>query len=133
MGKGGGNDGGVVATKRYLIKTKDAEYKNKRGQDDSTLVARMSTCAVSGEPLKEPVVCDELGSLFNKEAVLALLLERASASRSAAVSPAFAHIKSIKKDVISVTATPNPAYKGDNNVAAFVCPVSMIEANGKQP
>lgn len=33
-------------------------------------LARWTSCQLSGMPLQPPCVCDELGSLFNKEPVL---------------------------------------------------------------
>ena len=35
-----------------------------------------STCTLSGQPLREPVVADFLGSLYNREVVLEFLLAR---------------------------------------------------------
>lgn len=39
-------------------------------------LARWTTCHLSGEPLNRPIVADELGNLFNKEAVLQALLSK---------------------------------------------------------
>lgn len=33
-------------------------------------LARWTTCQLTGMPLQPPCVCDELGSLFNKDAVI---------------------------------------------------------------
>ncbi len=39
-------------------------------------LTKWSTCALSGEPLATPVVCDFLGQLYNKAAVLEFLLAK---------------------------------------------------------
>lgn len=39
-------------------------------------LARWTRCRLSNETLAEPCVCDELGSLYNKEAVLNALLTK---------------------------------------------------------
>lgn len=53
MGLGGGNDGGVIATKRgYFIKLRQAQEK----ADPVEIAAvKWAACALSGEPLSVPV------------------------------------------------------------------------------
>ena len=48
-------------------------------------MAKWTRCQLSGEPLNPPCVSDELGHLFNKDAVVNALMERT-------VPPALAHI-----------------------------------------
>jgi hypothetical protein len=125
-GKGEGNDGGVVAVKRaFLIKTKAPEDSKKLNEDVEA--ARVATCALSGEPLRDPIVCDDLGVLYNKEAVLSFLLDG-----RAATSPAFSHLKSLKR-VVGVKATPNPSVEKEKVGGLFICPVTGTVATGRQP
>jgi hypothetical protein len=164
MGKGHGNDGGSTATKRYLLKTKAPEHQQKQRGDvgEDVAAARLATCALSGEPLRSPLVCDELGHLFNKEAVLGHILEArgagggggaAGVAAPGAAPPAFAHLRSIKKDVVAVKVTRASAgasggsgsasgaggstaassTSSSTTPAPFVCPVTLLEANGAYP
>lgn len=130
MGLGAGNDGGVIASQRaFLVKVAVTEKKRDYGHVNAI---RFSTCALTSEPLRAPVACDELGSLYNKDAVVQYLLEKRDV-------PAFSHLRSLKRDVISIRATPNPAYiegssaavEGGKGTAPFVCPISGVEANGQ--
>ncbi len=43
-------------------------------------LARWTTCQLTGMPLQPPCVCDELGSLYNKDAVIQVSLDRSGAS-----------------------------------------------------
>lgn len=143
MGRGGGNDGGVVATKRYLIKTRKEPHGGAKAAAEAN-TARWTTCALTGERLADPVVADELGNLFNKEAVLTYVLEGRAL-------PAFAHIRSIKKDIIPLKLThaqahshaqahgaagkaPAGAAGADSDAtetaAVFMCPITRVEGNG---
>ena len=73
-----GNDGGVLQKGRqFMVQLKkEGGGKPQRGSLDARR-ARLRTCALTAEPLRAPVVCDELGSLINKEALIAYLLDRA--------------------------------------------------------
>lgn len=46
------------------------------------------TCAITREPLGKHIVCDEVGTLFNKESVLQKLLDRTLHE-----NPAYSHIR----------------------------------------
>lgn len=74
---GGGGDGGSTGAE---CRTAYLEmYKRKTvGALDAAqeALARWTRCSLSGEPLSEPVVADELGSLYNKEAVVRGLVEQ---------------------------------------------------------
>ena len=54
MGRGGGNDGGVIATKRYMIRTRAPEHKQARTPAAALACQRLTTCALSGAPLVAP-------------------------------------------------------------------------------
>ncbi len=61
------------------------------------LLARWFSCALSNEMLREPIVACGLGRLYNKEAVLELLVSGRQAD------PSTAHIKSLKVRTSYVT------------------------------
>jgi len=115
-----GCDGGSIPRRDELVKMKKKEEK-----PDPNEVERIkwSSCAISKEPLKDPIVADELGFLYNKEAVIRHLLDKT-------MDESFKHVRSLK-DLIPVHFTPNPAFeekKGDeNNVPPFICPIILVE------
>jgi len=131
MGKGGGGDGGALASGRFLVR----ERKEDRGSKDRERWAQRQkwrTCALSGAALAAPIVADAVGHLLNKDAVIQYLL----AGRSV---PAFAHIKSLKRDVFAVRPTPAAAAAlGGATVAGgagggpplFMCPITREAATG---
>lgn len=108
-----GGDGGCVPQRADMVKTVGYGFAyNLGGQgylantiiriSDDKVGSRearriwMSTCRLTNEPLKEPVVCDRLGSLFNKEAILTMMM-----TKRAVVVERFPHISKLKdlKDV----------------------------------
>ncbi|EPQ61309.1 DUF602-domain-containing protein [Gloeophyllum trabeum ATCC 11539] len=131
-----GNDGGSIPDRRDLVRTKaKAEQADKANQTR----ARWFFCALSKRRLEEPIVACPLGRLFNKDALLEFLLDRASyGADGAAVA---GHIRSLK-DVKELKLTANPATKGkgkgrgegeNEETPKFVCPLTFKEMNGAQP
>jgi len=111
------------------------------------MLARATRCRLSGERLQPPCVADELGSLFNKDALVHALLNKT-------LPPALAYISSLKAvttlklDPINRASThaaagPGPGSssgKGNGNgrgsscdLAEFQCPVTGLEMNGRYP
>lgn len=109
------------------------------------MLARATRCRLSGETLQQPCVADELGSLFNKEALVHALLNKT-------LPPALAHISSLKSvttlklDPIiransHAAAGPGPGSSNGNgragksssssDLAVFQCPVTGLEMNGR--
>ena len=96
-------------------------------------LARWTTCQLSGERLAPPVVADELGALFNKDALLAALMAHS-------LPPALAHISSLRH-LINLRLARNPNYAGQSaasaadfqpgNGAEWACPVTGLELNGR--
>jgi hypothetical protein len=88
---------------------------------------KWETCAITREPLGKHIVCDEVGTLFNKESVLQKLLDRTLHE-----NPAYSHIR--LRDLIEIHPTDNPAYLqhasvgGETQrVSRFICPISTLE------
>ncbi|KAJ1679648.1 Replication termination factor 2 [Spiromyces aspiralis] len=133
-----GNDGGSIPLRRELVKQKTKEEKvDVRAQ----LIARWSYCALSKQPLQEPVVGDAIGKLYNREAMLEFLLDRAGAYGDA--DAICSHIKSIK-DVKTLNLTKKDSLAGGkarNDSSAhdltaeskFICPITLKEMNGHYP
>ena len=92
-------------------------------------------CALSHNPLRQPIVACEKGRLFNKESILEHLIDKGD-------NEIVSHIRSLK-DVKELNLTSNPAYKDygkealiggesvDYGNAMFICPVIGLEMNGR--
>jgi hypothetical protein len=84
-----------------------------------------STCDLSKQSLKNPIVLCPLGFLFNKEAVVRALIDKN-------LPKEHSQIRSLK-DLRSVILTPNKAYdeaRSDNSTSPFECPIMGVPANG---
>ncbi|MCJ1386090.1 hypothetical protein MMC17_009215 [Xylographa soralifera] len=71
-----GNDGGSIPKRRELVKEAarlptSAEIKESQQEQQEY---HWTTCPLSHEPLKQPVVSDSAGILYNKDAILEFLL-----------------------------------------------------------
>jgi hypothetical protein len=144
-----GNDGGTKAVNRKYLRgakltTRDANSTAARNEAANI---QATTCAVSAEPLREPVVACRAGLLYNKEELLKRLLQKSLAA-------AFDHIRGLK-DLTTCEFTPNPAtlssssssspsaetqgqqqaYWADasSKPAQFICSVTLLEMNGRHP
>jgi len=96
---GGGNDGGSIPTRGEQVRIK----RNVK-RTDPQLLKRIQTlsCAVTKQQLRQHVVVDDLGYVFNKEAVIKCLLEKSMPVR-------FGHIRSLK-NVYDVHFSLNQKY-----------------------
>ncbi|GAA5836791.1 hypothetical protein JCM3766R1_006265 [Sporobolomyces carnicolor] len=141
-----GNDGGSIPKRDDLVKTKK---KRSREDDKDSRRQRWAFCALSKQPLRQPVVSCPLGKLYNKEAVISYLLNPPSAGEASPFGSdgllVASHIRSLK-DVTTLRLTPNPALDDSNadeteattlggsgeqsRAAPFVCPISLREMNG---
>ena len=71
-----GNDGGSIPTRRELVKSSAAALSTTQVKEIQTEQQEhyWSTCALSYQPLRLPVVSDALGTLYNKDALIGHLL-----------------------------------------------------------
>jgi len=129
-----GCDGGTIPRRDELVRLKKKpEQKDK----ESELSFRWKHCAITQQPLQNPIVACGHGRLYSKEAVLEGLLDRSKLPEGAQ------HITTLK-DVKELKLTPNPAFaikangeKGesghfrDPRESPYVCPVIGIEFSGK--
>ncbi|BGO92647.1 hypothetical protein NBRC10512_008177 [Rhodotorula toruloides] len=134
-----GNDGGSIPKRVDLVKSKQKRVR----EDDKDRVRQLwAFCALSKQPLRQPVVSCPYGRLYNKEAIISYLLNPPTASDTSTPFGSdgqlvAGHIRSLK-DVTTLRLTPNPALEGeedetragDNPPAQFVCPISLREMNG---
>jgi hypothetical protein len=128
---GGGNDGGSIPTRGEMVKIKKS---TKRNDKSAKRRSRWETCALSKQPLVQPIVADELGNIFNKEVIIKGLIEKNLPQK-------FNHIRSLK-DVHHVNFTFNtticdtnkPVQNGavpDEEESPFRCPITSQPANGQ--
>ncbi|XP_065336142.1 replication termination factor 2 [Cloeon dipterum] len=129
-----GCDGGTIPRRDELVRLKK---KKEQKDKESELSFRWRHCAITQQPLQQPIVACGQGRLYSKESVLEGLLDR---SKMPAVAQ---HITSLR-DVKELNLTPNPAFaikangeKGesghfrDPRESPYVCPVIGIEFSGK--
>lgn len=127
-----GCDGGTIPKRDELVRMKK---KPEQVDKNYELNAKWFHCALSQAELSTPIVCCELGNLYNKEAVLEYLLDKSSVTTNIA-----SHIRSLK-DVKELKLTTNPAFEQksvehadsylDFQASRFICPVVGIEMNGR--
>lgn len=140
-----GNDGGSIPKRSELIRTKQTRAR----ENDADRVRQLwAFCALSKQPLRQPVVSCPLGRLYNKEAVIAFLLDPHTFGSDGHLVAG--HIRSLK-DLVTLRLTPNPnldppaahdldaattetvavgAANERDPPAPFVCPISLREMNG---
>ncbi|KAJ3228342.1 hypothetical protein HDU81_006232 [Chytriomyces hyalinus] len=132
-----GNDGGSIPKRHELVTLK---AKAERPDKDSQTEARWQRCALSKEPLREPIVACRLGRLYNKESVIEHLMDRTKFGDGDEIA---GHLQSLK-DVVVLKLTKNPSYNqpevdelesgaggGGSAGAKYICPVSLKDFNGK--
>jgi len=124
-----GCDGGTIPRRDELVRVKKKpEQKDK----ESELAYRWRHCAITQQPLQEPIVMCGLGRLYSKQNVIEHLLDKEKMPESAM------HIKSLK-DVKNLQLTPNPIYKDcdktegmlDVRSAPYICKLIGLEMTGK--
>jgi Rtf2 RING-finger len=88
-----GGDGGTLNNSRldHVRLRRELSVGGESASAQSLRASRSSVtlCAASRQALCAPVVADRLGQLFNKDALIASMLARA---------PAFAHVRSLRRD-----------------------------------
>jgi hypothetical protein len=108
-----GADGGSIPQRTEMVQT-----RKKDEVVDKVVVrrARWFSCALTGAPLRAPVMCCSLGLLYNKEAVLNALLHKT-------VPQELGHLRGLS-DVFEAKFSHNPAYQRDQNAPVDPDPVS---------
>lgn len=129
-----GCDGGSIPKRAELVRTKRAETGQPQDVKQSRLEA-FKYCALSKEPLRSPIVTCKQGRLYNKDALLRLLLHRKSteACSSGELEAELELIKHIRgmKDLVELNTTDNPDFVSSPSVSSpFICPVTNKELNG---
>jgi len=99
------------------------------------------TCALTGQPLKEPIVACELGKLYNRDSIIEFLMKEGIFvySQESLKQNGFGHITSLKS-VFEVHFVRNDASTHTKSIyteettsytpGLFVCPITQLETNG---
>lgn len=142
-----GNDGGTIVRRADIVRVRE---EGGKANVDPAVLARVlaTTCALSRQSLRTPIVSDALGRLYNKDSVVKYLLQRAEgvarandkdkAAAGRSRDSVAGHLRGLK-DVQSVNLTPNPAYQSVDQSsnddldapAPFICPLNQRELNGR--
>lgn len=90
-----GNDGGSIARRDELVKVKIGKPVHEAARQRK---ARWLLCSLSKKPLKQPVVADGLGRMYNKEALVDWLIQVKvnEGKGKGEVDANMAHIKRLK-------------------------------------
>lgn len=124
-----GCDGGTIPRRDELVRLKKKpEQKDKEAE----LAYRWRHCAITQQPLQEPIVMCGLGRLYSKQNVIEHLLEKDKMPESTK------HIKSLK-DIKDLSLSPNPSYVDcdktegllDVRSAPYICKLIGLEMTGK--
>jgi len=99
-----------------------AGKKRDKVNPEEERLAMWTACRLSGMPLEPPCVCDELGSLFNKDAVIHALMGKS-------MPKSLPHISSLRH-VFDIKLEPSKEANEGGSVK-FVCPVTGVAMSGK--
>lgn len=121
--QGGGGDGGSTGAESrsaYLAMYRGKQHDKVNPEEER--LAKWTSCSISGMPLHPPCAADELGNLFNKEAVVQALLAKK-------VPRGLGHITSMKH-LIDIKLEESQGTASDAAVH-FACPVTGLPLSGK--
>lgn len=113
-----GNDGGSIPRRSEMVQTQKRPTRDREAEQLAEHEAWLY-CALSGAPLRRPVMSCGLGRLYNKEAVLEHILQ--GPERFPDTAGAASHVASLR-DVQEVVLQEAAGSQG-----RFVCPVTMRE------
>ena len=128
-----GNDGGSIPKRRELVKesARSPTSSELKATTQEHLAHAWRTCALSGETLKQPVVSDALGRLFNKEEIIKAILpvddvdEEDASKKERDDCLKKAEIKGLKDVVELKFEAEESEHKADREI--WVCPITRKE------
>ena len=130
-----GNDGGSIPTRRELVKqgAKDLSTTQVKEIQTEQQEHYWSTCALSHQPLAQPVVSDALGTLYNKDAIIAHLLGESQRESPTSIEELAQKKETFKdrirslRDVVEVRFHTNAEDSSGNQSSGqskWACPVT---------
>lgn len=118
-----GGDGGSIPTRDVLAKTKKAKKTAKQVTFGQSELLNWTHCHLTAEPLTPPIVCDNLGNLYNKMALIETMINKK-------MPKSLSYIERISKDTVNCNVTMIEKMDPTNG-GIFECPISGLIANGK--
>jgi hypothetical protein len=121
-----GNDGGSFSHRTEMVKTKQ---KEERKDNFEMARAKSRLCAMSKEPLRQPIAVCRLGLMYNKEYAIKKLIEKE-------IPHAFRHIKKlrdIKEAKVEMRKSESTSTSNTDTDNLIICPISQVELNGFHP
>ncbi|CAH8496682.1 unnamed protein product [Schistosoma turkestanicum] len=117
-----GGDGGSIPRRDDLVKPKK---KQEVAEREAANMALWKHCALTQDPLRQPVVSCILGRLYNKESIINKLLSKSSGDGFSD------HIKKLR-DVKELRLT-STSCSDSQETPLFYCPVTGLEMSGVYP
>lgn len=110
---------------------------SERADPETVRRGLWTLCALSRKPLRTPVVSDQLGRLYNKEAVVLYLLQRSELPAEDPQHAVAHHLRGLK-DVTQLNLEPNQSYRPpspsraepESESVPFMCPLNRRPMNG---
>jgi len=104
--------------KRYLgVRHTPTKYEVRQKQQH-----RSTHCCLTGSELEEPIVCDDMGNLFNKAALLKSMIDGTLPEDLAEYNFKYQHLTNLNLKRL------NPGEGADG--AIFCCPITGLHMNG---
>ncbi|MES1913453.1 MAG: hypothetical protein MHM6MM_005640 [Cercozoa sp. M6MM] len=127
---GGGGDGGSIPKRSDLAFTQKKRISADAKSAGLSREDTFRTCFLTAQPLDGAIVCDYLGRLMRKEALLEYLL-----TPTKILPPSLKHIKGTSDffDVKLERIESDAAASEEERKAAFRCPLLLLPANGQRP
>eukprot|EP01059_Diplonema_ambulator_P008347 TRINITY_DN17956_c0_g1_i1.p1 TRINITY_DN17956_c0_g1~~TRINITY_DN17956_c0_g1_i1.p1 ORF type:complete len:264 (+),score=108.27 TRINITY_DN17956_c0_g1_i1:30-821(+) len=130
-----GGDGGVCANnRRFLPQSHMGEVKVEKSRN-TVDKERWTTCQYSKEPLKPPVMADDVGLLYSGERVMTALSQREH------IAPYIKGLKDFTKlelqvckdkmDVYNVLKRGDDAGSIEDYLSLYECPITQLTTNGQ--
>ncbi|VDO54352.1 unnamed protein product [Schistosoma margrebowiei] len=116
-----GGDGGSIPRRDDLVKPKK---KQEVAEREAANMALWKHCALTQDPLRQPVVSCLLGRLYNKESIINKLLSK---SNGDGFSDHIKKLRDVKELRLSSTSSDNQEPQ------IFYCPVTGLEMSGIYP
>ena len=121
-----GNDGGSIPTRRELVKEGAKDLSTTRVKEIQTEQQEhyWTTCALSHQPLSEPVVSDAMGTLYNKDAVLGFLLAEGQKGKPTSKEELESKKETFKDRLRSLKDIVEVKFHVDAESKKWSCPVT---------
>ena len=121
-----GNDGGSIPTRRELVKEGARDLSTTQVKEIQTEQQEhyWTTCALSHQPLSEPVVSDALGTLYNKDAVLDHLLAEGQKEKATSREELEKTKETYKDRLRSLRDVVEVKFRTDSETGKWSCPVT---------